>query len=89
MQRLKNKRDKIIYFIFFYFSMKNLELVDVYGFGHVLYEMTYGEPLLTDSSKLDFNTCPNREIKAILDSILVEEVLKNGIPTINELLELP
>ena len=64
-------------------------MVDVYGFGHCLYEMVYGAPLVTDSSVRDFNDCPNREVKGILESILLEDVLRNGIPTVNELLELP
>ncbi len=74
--------------IFFIF-VKNLEMVDVYGFGHVLYELVYGQPLLTASYKVDFNDCPHRELKQVLDMILVEEVLaKSGPPTINQLLEL-
>lgn len=52
--------------------------------------MTYGAPLLTSSSKIDFNDCPNREIKELLDILLVDDVLsKTGLPTINQLLEMP
>ena len=62
----------------------------MYGFGHVLYEMTYGAPLLISSSKIDFNDCPNREIKELLDILLVDDVLsKTGLPTIDQLLEMP
>lgn len=69
---------------------KNLELVDVYGFGHVLYEMVYGQPLLTAGSKQDFADCPDLEIKSVLDMILRADVLaKTGPPTIAQLLELP
>lgn len=66
-----------------------MELFDVYGFGHILYEMVYGEPLITASCRKDFNDCSNREIKQVLDLLLVEDVLRNGLPTINDLLELP
>ncbi len=67
-----------------------MELVDVYGFGHVLYEMVYGQPLLTASSRQEFNDCPDREVRALLETILLTDVLnKNGPPTINQLLELP
>ena len=52
--------------------------------------MTYGAPLLTTSSKLDFSDCPEREVKELLDILLVDDVLsKNGLPTINQLLEMP
>jgi hypothetical protein len=65
-------------------------MVDVYGFGHVLYELVYGQALVTASAKLDFNDCPHREVKQVLDMILVEDVLvKNGVPTLAQLLELP
>lgn len=65
-------------------------MVDVYGFGHVLYEMAYGQSLVTAKSKADFNDCPDKDVKPILDSILVTDVLsKTGVPTINQLLELP
>ncbi len=61
----------------------------MYGFGHVLYELVYGQALVTTSAKVDFNDCPHREMKQVLDMILVEEVLgKSGPPTINQLLEL-
>lgn len=67
-----------------------MEQVDVYGFGHVLYEMVYGQQLLSFSSKSDFNDCPDREIKSILEMILATETLnKTGPPTISQLLELP
>ncbi len=51
--------------------------------------MVYGEPLLVGSSKLDFNDCPNTEIQKLLEILLTEEALKNGLPTINQLLEMP
>jgi PX domain-containing protein kinase-like protein len=69
--------------------ISNLELVDVYGFGHILYEMIYGESLVMSSSRTDFADCPNEQVKKILELILLEETLnKSGPPTINELLEM-
>ena len=51
--------------------------------------MTYGEPLMNASFKKDFSDCRFPEIKSVLDILLSEEALKNGLPTINELLEMP
>ena len=51
--------------------------------------MAYGEPLLVSSSKLDFSDCPNSEIRKLLELLLTEEALKNGLPTVNQLLEMP
>lgn len=70
-------------------KIQNLELVDVYGFGHVLYEMIYGEPLLNGSSKTDFSDCKNIEIKQMLELLLTDEGIKAGLPTINQLMEMP
>lgn len=62
----------------------------MYGFGLILYEMVYGEAMLTSSSKQDFNDCSDKELKQVLDIILVDDVLvKTGLPTINQLLEMP
>jgi PX domain-containing protein kinase-like protein len=73
-----------------YKKIQNMEQVDVYGFGHVLYEMYYGQQMLASSSKLDFNDCTNRELKHVLDLILSEDLLvKQGPPTLSQLLELP
>lgn len=67
-----------------------MELVDTYGFGHILYEMTYGQPLLMSSSKQDFSDCADREIRGILEITLASDVLnKSGPPTISQLLEIP
>ena len=67
-----------------------MESADVYGFGHVLYEMAYGAPMLTASSKLNFHDCPVPELKDLLDILLLDDVLsKTGPPTIAHLLEMP
>jgi hypothetical protein len=71
-------------------SFKNIELVDVYGFGLVLYEMIYGEQMMLSGTKTDFNDCPMREFKPLLDLLLCDDAIsKNGLPTINQLLEMP
>ncbi len=55
-----------------------------------MYEMCYGESMLTSGTRLDFNDCPFRELKPVLDTLLVEDVIsKNGLPTISQLLEMP
>ena len=61
----------------------------MYGLGHILHEMVYGETLLTGSCKKEFKDCSNLEIKQLLDTLLNEDTLKSGLPTINELLEMP
>jgi PX domain-containing protein kinase-like protein len=65
-----------------------MEAVDVYGFGHVLYEMIYGEPM-NKSSQDSFPNCPFIEIRNILESILSSNSLKSGLPTFSQLLALP
>jgi len=69
-------------------KIHNLELVDVYGLGHILYELTYGEPLLTSSCRTNFSDCDNHEIKQMLEILLGENGLKSGLPTLSELLEM-
>lgn len=51
--------------------------------------MAYGEPMLYTSSKSNFNDCRNSEIKQVLDVLLTEEALRAGLPTINQLLDMP
>ena len=66
-----------------------MENIDVYGFGLVLYEMIYGEPI-NKSTQDTFPNCPFLEIRNILESILSKNALgKNGLPTISQLLALP
>lgn len=64
--------------------------VDVYAFGHVVYEMTFGKPLLEstfgDSCDLALN---NSKLKNLLEIILSNEALKQDLPTIAQLQEHP
>ncbi|KAJ8946415.1 hypothetical protein NQ314_008897 [Rhamnusium bicolor] len=63
-------------------KINNLQTIDTYCFGHVLYEMMFGAPL--HESVIDcIPSCP---IKSILERILSSEACKNGLPTVVDLL---
>ncbi|XP_050295363.1 PX domain-containing protein kinase-like protein [Anthonomus grandis grandis] len=65
-----------------------LEAIDVYCFGHVLYEMAIGSPLHESYMAEDIGECSG-QIKQILESILSHDACKNGLPTISRLLDDP
>ncbi|KAJ8948079.1 hypothetical protein NQ318_008430 [Aromia moschata] len=66
-------------------KINNLQTVDVYCFGHVLYEMTFGTPL--HESVVDcIPDCPS---KSVLEKILSSEACRNGLPAIVDLLKEP
>lgn len=61
---------------------------DVYGFGHILYELTFGQPLLTDSvDDLPNDLLP--ELGSVIRSVLSAEALRTGLPSVGDLLKLP
>uniref|UniRef100_A0A8C8SWR5 PX domain-containing protein kinase-like protein n=1 Tax=Pelusios castaneus TaxID=367368 RepID=A0A8C8SWR5_9SAUR len=65
-----------------------LEDVDVYCFGHLLYEMTYGRP--PDSVPVaSFPPAPSASVVSVLESILSCEAIKNGMPAVSKLLQTP
>uniref|UniRef100_A0A8C5TKZ4 PX domain containing serine/threonine kinase like n=134 Tax=Neognathae TaxID=8825 RepID=A0A8C5TKZ4_9PASS len=75
-----------------YFSqfrkINTLEGVDVHCFGHLLYEMTYGRP--PDTIPVEsFPPAPSVFVVSVLESILTCEALKNGMPTVSRLLQMP
>ncbi|XP_037240028.1 PX domain-containing protein kinase-like protein isoform X2 [Falco biarmicus] len=75
-----------------YFSqfrkINTLEGVDVHCFGHLLYEMTYGRP--PDTVPVDsFPPAPSVFVVSVLESILTCEAMKNGMPTVSRLLQMP
>ncbi|KAI1234526.1 hypothetical protein IHE44_0003581 [Lamprotornis superbus] len=75
-----------------YFSqfrkINTLEGVDVHCFGHLLYEMTYGRP--PDMIPVEsFPPAPSVFVVSVLESILTCEALKNGMPTVSRLLQMP
>ncbi|XP_059505933.1 PX domain-containing protein kinase-like protein isoform X2 [Stegostoma tigrinum] len=69
-------------------KINTTEAIDVYSFGHLLYEITYGRP--PDSVPVDsFPSAPSLEIVSVLQSILSAEAWKTSMPTIAQLLETP
>jgi PX domain-containing protein kinase-like protein len=61
--------------------------VDVYSFGHVLYEMAFGRPLL-EATCTDLPHC-DAQLKNLLEVILSPEALKQDLPTFASLMEHP
>ncbi|XP_046620842.1 PX domain-containing protein kinase-like protein isoform X1 [Neodiprion virginianus] len=61
--------------------------VDVYSFGHVVYEMAFGRPLLEATCSEFSHSDPN--LKNLLELILSPEALKQDLPTVAQLLDHP
>uniref|UniRef100_A0A8C9R129 PX domain-containing protein kinase-like protein n=1 Tax=Scleropages formosus TaxID=113540 RepID=A0A8C9R129_SCLFO len=69
-------------------KINTLESMDVYSFGHLLYEMTYGRP--PDAVPVDhYPPAPSSSIVSVLQSILSTEACKTGMPTVSQLLQTP
>uniref|UniRef100_A0A2M4ALR0 PX domain-containing protein kinase-like protein n=1 Tax=Anopheles triannulatus TaxID=58253 RepID=A0A2M4ALR0_9DIPT len=64
-------------------KINNCEAIDVYGFGHLLYEMCMGYPL-QDSYARQITDCPDT-LKSLLESILSREACKSALPTLDQL----
>ncbi|XP_055999127.1 PX domain-containing protein kinase-like protein isoform X2 [Ostrea edulis] len=69
-------------------KINTCELIDVYCFGQLLYELLYGKQLLTASCD-SFPPSSPPEIRSVLESILSSEACKGGLPTIEDLLSHP
>lgn len=69
-------------------KISTTESIDVYSFGHLLYEMTYGRP--PDAVPVDhFPPAPSTSITSVLQSILSTEACRTGMPTVTQLLHTP
>ncbi|XP_070193704.1 PX domain-containing protein kinase-like protein isoform X2 [Littorina saxatilis] len=76
------------YYRHFYTQFKKIqtiELIDVYCFGHLLYEMTFGRQLKEPTCDTFPQSC-SAEIRSVLESILTPEACKNGLPQVSDLL---
>ncbi|CAH1959468.1 unnamed protein product [Acanthoscelides obtectus] len=69
-------------------KINTMQAVDVYCFGHVLYEMTFGVPL-RESVVEDIQYNINFLTENVLERILSPEACRNGLPTVAELLSDP
>nr|CAD7568597.1 unnamed protein product [Timema californicum] len=69
-------------------KIQTLEAVDVYCFGHVLFEMIFGHPLHESVCDNLSPNCPSL-LRSVLESILSSEACKKGLPTIGALLSHP
>uniref|UniRef100_A0A665VL20 PX domain containing serine/threonine kinase n=1 Tax=Echeneis naucrates TaxID=173247 RepID=A0A665VL20_ECHNA len=64
----------------------NVLSIDVFCFGHLLYEMTYGRP--PDRVPVDqFPPAPYTAVVSVLQSILSTEACKSKMPTVSELIQ--
>lgn len=69
-------------------KVQTVESVDVYCFGHLLYEMAFGSPLHSPScDTFPINSLP--ELRSVLEAILTKEACKNGLPSVSDLLQHP
>ncbi|GCB67411.1 hypothetical protein scyTo_0008053 [Scyliorhinus torazame] len=69
-------------------KINTTEAIDVYSFGHLLYEITYGRP--PDSVPVDsFPSAPSSDLVSVLQSILSADAWKTSMPTVAQLLETP
>uniref|UniRef100_A0A3Q1H9N4 PX domain containing serine/threonine kinase n=1 Tax=Anabas testudineus TaxID=64144 RepID=A0A3Q1H9N4_ANATE len=69
-------------------KINTTESIDVFCFGHLLYEMTYGRP--PDSVPVDQHpTVPYTAVVSVLQSILSTEACKSGMPKVSELMQTP
>lgn len=69
-------------------KIQNIEQQDVYCFGHVLYEMTFGQELRSPTVDEIPPNCPP-QLEPIFHLILTPTACKGGLPSIGELLDLP
>uniref|UniRef100_A0A667XWD9 PX domain containing serine/threonine kinase n=1 Tax=Myripristis murdjan TaxID=586833 RepID=A0A667XWD9_9TELE len=69
-------------------KINTTESIDVFCFGHLLYEMTYGRP--PDSVPVDqYPATACTSTVSVLQSILSTEACKSGMPTVSQLIQTP
>ncbi|XP_024916122.1 PX domain-containing protein kinase-like protein isoform X3 [Cynoglossus semilaevis] len=69
-------------------KINTTESIDVFCFGHLLFEMTYGQP--PDSVPVDqFPSVSYTAVVSVLQSILTTEACKSGMPTVSQLMQTP
>ncbi|OQV23922.1 PX domain-containing protein kinase-like protein [Hypsibius exemplaris] len=70
-------------------KIHTFEAIDVYCFGHLLYEMAFGRACETPTcDNLAATNCPPL-IRAVLESILTPEAARGGMPAVSQLLTQP
>ncbi|XP_055342801.1 PX domain-containing protein kinase-like protein [Paramacrobiotus metropolitanus] len=69
-------------------KISTFEAIDVYCFGHILYEMAFGRSLESATCDSISPACPPL-VRAVLESILTTEACRFGMPTVSQLLTQP
>lgn len=69
-------------------KVKTAEALDVYSFGHLIYEMTFGRPCPKPTCDSFPAPCPP-ELRSVLEALISTEACKNGLPTVADLLMHP
>lgn len=69
-------------------KINTTDAIDVFSFGLMLYEMTYGRP--PDSVPMEhFSDAPHPTVAPVLQSLLSTEACKCGMPSVSALLQTP
>ncbi|XP_055321695.1 PX domain-containing protein kinase-like protein isoform X2 [Sitodiplosis mosellana] len=69
-------------------KINTYELIDVYSFAHLLYELTFGYPLQESIIRHPIE-CPSETLKDLLESILSKDACKVGLPSLERLIHHP
>lgn len=67
-------------------KLHSTDVIDVYCFGHVLFEMAMGYPLQESVVRQISGDCAE-ELKNVLELILSKEACRAGLPTVDQLIE--
>ncbi|KAJ1524406.1 hypothetical protein ONE63_010906 [Megalurothrips usitatus] len=66
--------------------LDTIQSVDMYSFGHVLYEMAFGSPLRKSSVETLPSSCC-QSLADVLEQLLSPRALREGLPTAQQLLQ--